>query len=360
MSNKKYYDGNRLLSMLDLNGRQPEIFICTSNRTAGKTTWFNSKIMNDFFSGKIRKFAILSRNDMELSSDIATAFFKDIKGLYFNDYSMVGKARRRGQFYELYVGKDIDYESDDSYLGDSCGYQLSLNSHEKYKKISHYFSDVDCIIMDEFMSGDNKYLKNEINAFRSIHETIARGQGKQTRYVPVYLIGNPVSILNPYYTALGVSKTLTKRTRFLRGNGWVLEQGFNESASKAMSESVFESAFEEDEYTKYAMKGEYLNDSDTFISKMTGYGRYLCTVKSKGKYYAIREFARDGVMYVDTNADMSFPLRLAVDINDHDTNYILLQRNMAMIDQLRFLFEHGAFRFKNQSCKNAVIDILSY
>lgn len=357
---KKYYDGGRLLSMQDLRGRKPEIFICTSNRTAGKTTWFNSKIMRDFFDGKIRKFAILSRNDNELSADIATAFFKDIKGLYFNEYSMIGKPRRRGQFYELYVGKDIDFDSDEAYEGVSCGYQLSLNSHEKYKKVSHYFSDVDCIIMDEFMSGDNRYLSNEINAFRSIHETIARGQGKQTRYVPVYLVGNPVSILNPYYTALGVSKVLTKRTRFLRGNGWVLEQGYNESASKAMSESAFESAFEDDEYTEYAMKGEYLNDSDTFVSTMSGYGRYICTIKSKGKFYAVREFPQDGFMYVDMNADMTYPLKLAVDIHDHDTNYILLQRNMALIDNMRFLFEHGAFRFKNQSCKNAVIDILSY
>lgn len=32
----KYYDGTKLLSMTDLNGKKPEIFICTSNRTAGK------------------------------------------------------------------------------------------------------------------------------------------------------------------------------------------------------------------------------------------------------------------------------------------------------------------------------------
>ena len=37
----KYYDGTKLLSMTDLNGKKPEIFICTSNRTAGKTTYFS-------------------------------------------------------------------------------------------------------------------------------------------------------------------------------------------------------------------------------------------------------------------------------------------------------------------------------
>ena len=34
-----FYDGTKLLSMTDLNGDKPEIYICTSNRSAGKTTW---------------------------------------------------------------------------------------------------------------------------------------------------------------------------------------------------------------------------------------------------------------------------------------------------------------------------------
>ena len=44
----KYYDGTKLLSMTDLNGKKPEIFICTSNRTAGKTTYFSRYFMNRF------------------------------------------------------------------------------------------------------------------------------------------------------------------------------------------------------------------------------------------------------------------------------------------------------------------------
>ena len=36
-----YYDGAKLLSMKDINGQQPEIYICTTNRTGGKTTYFN-------------------------------------------------------------------------------------------------------------------------------------------------------------------------------------------------------------------------------------------------------------------------------------------------------------------------------
>ena len=54
---------------------------------------------------------------------------------------------------------------------------------------------------------------------------MARGQGEQNRYLPVYMLSNPVSIINTYYVELGISSRLTDETRFLRGDGFVLEQG---------------------------------------------------------------------------------------------------------------------------------------
>ena len=44
----KYYDGTKLLSMLDINGNKPEIYMCTTNRTGGKTTYFGRLCINRF------------------------------------------------------------------------------------------------------------------------------------------------------------------------------------------------------------------------------------------------------------------------------------------------------------------------
>ena len=35
----EYYNGSKLLSLKDINKQTPEIFISTSNRSAGKTTF---------------------------------------------------------------------------------------------------------------------------------------------------------------------------------------------------------------------------------------------------------------------------------------------------------------------------------
>ena len=55
---KQYYDGTKLLSLKDLDGNTPEIFMVTSNRTAGKTTYFNKLVFNKFLKKGSKKFLL--------------------------------------------------------------------------------------------------------------------------------------------------------------------------------------------------------------------------------------------------------------------------------------------------------------
>ena len=58
MSENKYYDGTKLLSMKDINGLKPELFLCTTNRSGGKTTYFGRLEVNRFLKyGK--KFCLI-------------------------------------------------------------------------------------------------------------------------------------------------------------------------------------------------------------------------------------------------------------------------------------------------------------
>ena len=40
-NNDGFYDGTKLLSMKDINGNKPEVYIVTTNRSGGKTTYYN-------------------------------------------------------------------------------------------------------------------------------------------------------------------------------------------------------------------------------------------------------------------------------------------------------------------------------
>ena len=62
-----FYDGTKLLSMKDIDGEVPEIFMCTSNRSAGKTTYFNRLLVNGF-KKKSEKFCLIYRFNYELDN----------------------------------------------------------------------------------------------------------------------------------------------------------------------------------------------------------------------------------------------------------------------------------------------------
>lgn len=342
----EFYDGTKLLSMKDLNGNTPEIFMCTSNRSAGKTTYFNRLCVNRFLKNG-EKFGVLYRYNYELA-DCAEQFFKDIGGLFFPEYHMEAKQKASGMYAELFLNEE------------PCGYALALNNADTIKRKSHYFSDIQNLVFDEFQSETNHYCDREVQKFISVHNSIARGQGKQSRYVPVFMCANPVTILNPYFVELGIADRLKEDTKFLRGNGFVLEQGYNSNASEAQKGSLFNQAFASNTYVAYSSEANYLNDSKAFIERPSGISNYLATLRYNGNEYAIREYEDLGIVYCDDRPDSTYPYKITITTSDHDVNYVMLKRNSFFLNNMRFYFEKGCFRFKNMLCKEAILKSLSY
>jgi hypothetical protein len=133
---------------LDVNGNKPELYLCTTNRTGGKTTYFG-RLMVRRFKDKGEKFILVYRYNYELD-DCADKFFKDIAGLFFKGDVMESKRRASGIFHELFIN------------GESCGYAVALNSSDQLKKYSHLFSEVQRMLFDEFQSETNHYCADEI------------------------------------------------------------------------------------------------------------------------------------------------------------------------------------------------------
>lgn len=346
MSENKYYDGTKLLSMLDLNGKKPEIYLCCGNRTGGKTTYFNRLAVNRFKKNG-SKFGLIYRYNYELD-DVAEKFFKDIKGLFFQNDDMTSERRAKGIYHELFLNEE------------SCGYAITLNSSDQIKKMSHLFSDVDMLIFDEFQSESNHYCNDEVKKLISIHTSLARGQGKQVRYLPTYMCSNAVSIINPYFTELGISSRLRTDTKFLRGDGFVLEQCYIDTASKAQQTSGFNRAFSNNEYVNYSSQNVYLNDNTAFIERPEGKNNYLATLKYKGRLLSIKEYPELGIIYCDNKADSTYKYKITVTTDDHAVNYVMLKSNDLFLSNMRYYFERGCFRFKDLQCKEAILTALSY
>lgn len=282
-------------------------------------------------------------------SDLGECFFKDLERLFFQGYEFTSKNRNKGVYQELFLN------------GEPCGYAVATSSADAIKPISHLFSDVDTMFMDEFQSETSHYAPDEVKNLISIHTSVARGNHKQVRYVPVYMCANAVTVLNPYFTALEISGRLRPETKFLRGTGWVLEQGYVETAAEAQQQSAFNRAFANTQrYVAYASQNVYLNDSTAFIERPSGRQIYLMTLRYKNQHFGLREFPEAGIIYCDTKPDMSWTERLAITTNDHNINYVMLKNNDFMINQMRYYFDHGAFRFSDLAAKECIFAMLSY
>ena len=346
MEEKQFYDGTKLLSMKDINGLTPEIFISTSNRSAGKTTYFGRMVVNRF-KKQGKKFCLLYRFNYELTG-CAEQFFKDIGGLFFQGDVMTEVKRANGVFVELFLNKK------------PCGYCISLNFADQIKKKSHLLSDVDSILFDEFQSENNHYCDDEVKKLMSIHTSLARGGGEQVRYLPVYMISNAVSIINPYYLSLGIADRLKTDTNYLRGDGFVLEQGFYQNVAEAQKSSGFNRAFKNESYLKYAVQNVYLNDNLNLIEKMQGISDYIVTIKKNDKFYGVRRFTDTGLFYIDNRADETYPDKIVPNAVEQEQGYMLLGRSNVLMSSLRLAFERGYIRFRNQECKAVFFDLMKY
>lgn len=342
----QYYDGTKLLSLSDINGERPEIYICVGNRTAGKSVYFKRLLVNNFkTSGK--KFIYLYRFSYQLSG-AAEQFFNDIKPLFFEFDEMTQEPISKGLFYRLRLN------------GEECGFAVALSNVDALKNCRSYFIDVENVLLDEFQSETNHYCSKETEKFQSLHYTIASGMGKQYRYIRTFLVGNFVSLLNIYFVALGIHKRLRNDTKFLRGDGFVLEQTFNESASQSILKSGFAQAFTNKSYSNYASHNIYLNDNTAFVEKMKGSFRYKATIKFENNYYGVREYSENGLVYISDSIDSTYPYILTFSADDHNTNCIMIDRYSVLIAQLRKAFDLGCMRFENLQCKNMMLDVLSY
>lgn len=341
-----FYNGTKLLNMKDLNGDIPEIFIVDSNRSAGKTTYFNKKLVDDFLNDG-KKFMLLYRYKYEMDN-CAEKFFSDINRIFYPDLEMEDKPKAQGIYHELYLDEI------------PCGYAVSLNCADSIKRNSHLFSDTEQMLFDEFQPETGRYCSNELFKFMSIHASVARGAGEQVRYLPIYMLANCISIINPYYSMLGISTRLKKDTKFLRGNGFVMEHHFNESASVLNESSQFNKAFSSSGYMGMLTSKSYVLDDKSFIGSVDENLVYMCTIKIKDHYISVNRTYASDMLYVTDVYDESFPVKFSVDVEGHTENFRLVMSSSPLIKQFRKYFDAGMVRFKNMNCKSDFITAICY
>lgn len=345
----KYYKGWNLLESLDADGNVPGIFLSNSNRSAGKTTFYLSWLLDRYKENGL-KFLILCRNKNELDSVDVT--FDDVLHYYFDGDFVSSK---------WYVPKLIQ----GLYFNDKlCGYAVSLKDAGKLKKYSGVFADVDTCFMDELQPDNGRYIKDETDLMSSLIMTVSRGGGEQSRYVRWIWLSNNISIMNPYFLNMGIYRMIPETINYdegdfyLRGTGWVAEFSYNKSAVIAMSANPALNALKT-RNSRIGTSADFMINSNSFVlEKLKGKSDYLWTLKYNNKYFGVRRSQNEKIVYVTKKYDPSFKTIIALTNGDHNEITIALRKNTFYMETLRQAYDLGLLRFSDLEVKNDIIELL--
>lgn len=345
----KYYSGENLLKQKDIDGNRPGIFLSNSNRSAGKSTFFTTYLIDRFVSDR-EKFIILMRDKSEIEN--VDVCFEETFKHYYSDKIMSIK------YYvnKLVMGIWLDTEL--------AGFSISLKDATKLKKYSAIFDGVINGLFDELQPENGRYLKEEIDLFTSIIKTVSRGGGEQSRYMRWILISNNITVMNPYFLNMGIYKyvpeklDLSEGDFYVKGNGYVCEFSFNRSAADAMEENPALKCFNTAN-NRLGVSADFMINSNAFImSKLGGKNVYLYTLKYKEKMYAVRQSEKKGIVFVSKNYDPGFRTVIALTAQDHNELTLQLQYNTFHMAVLRDSYMVGRLRFSDLEVKNDIIELL--
>ena len=244
----EWYSPNKLLSYNRV------LHLCTGERGIGKSYAFK-KFPIDQFKKNGTQFFYIRRYKGELKR--IKNYFEDIKEKYPNDKLVV-------KGWTFYCNDEI------------MGYAMPLSQYQELK--SNAFPKCDIIIFDEFLRekvGSVGYLKDEVNIFMSLCDTIFRKR-KGTR---AFLLSNSISVVNPYY--LEFSITVERGKQYTLPNDPVYRDfvvsEFTDGMYKQDYEemSPFQKMASHMEYGKMSQDNEFMNDDETFLCVRTKESKFV-------------------------------------------------------------------------------------
>lgn len=354
---KKFNNPKFLLQTKDINGEQPEIFIDCQNRGSGKTYGYCYGLLEQALGRDmgwglpLGKFMLLCRWKTEVGS-ICNGMFADVVSHEYEN-GHLGCTLMNGGLYANITFSQGEEEPV------HVGYVCPINKADDLKKISSLFHDTAVMIMDEFQCASaTSYCTDEVDKFIRLHISVARGGGKSSRFVPVILLSNSISILNPYFTALGIHNKVQSNTKKLKGDGYVLQRIINPNAAAEQRESKFNRAFGNTKELDSSIDNAWLADDTSCIEKPDetwGRSIYYWTLVSDNKKFGVRYFPAMDYYTINHSIDGSCQTQFNISINGN-LNVPLLKNNPQM-KYMRDAFTGGRMRFPDQECKAIALSL---
>ena len=323
---KKYvghYDNTKLINSLDADGERPAFYIvCSRERGPGKSFSF-SKLLFEHFLDNGEKFILLTRRKKDLGS-VAEGMFEGYFQIEHPEYNLREVLQMGHTFSNIYADTTVGEEKSSAH----CVWVIPIASCDDIKKISSLFMEATAFYFDEFQPMDDRYLRDEVDLVRTIYKSVARGDGKAVRYMPIYMASNTITLQNPYFKALGLSNKIQSNTKFYRGEGVVFENCEVEGLKEMHSASPIDKALKK--HLDIKRDNTWLNDDNSLVAKPKGWGRprYIATIIYGSESFGVLEYP--DVLYISRTVDTSCEYVYNLTFDNGNLNIALIDSSSLM------------------------------
>lgn len=306
-----------------------------ASRGTGKT-YGTTKFVVKRFIEKGEEFIYLRRYKSELQKSIPKFF----NALTTNDEFPEHTFSHKGSYLLI----------DDK----TAGYGVTLSTAQQLKSTN--FPKVKYIIFDEFIleEGQGHYLKNEVDVFLGLIETISR-----LRDVKVLLLGNSANLVNPYFLFFDLHLPYQNEIITFKDGLIALQYAKSLEYINVKKQSRFGKLVANTSYEEYAIENKFVDDSHEFIEKKDKESKFSFSFIYNdtrigvwinwltGKMYISPDFLENGIVFACTS-------------KDHKPNTMLLSVAKEYNCWKNFIknYKLGNVYFENSKIKNIAHEVL--
>ena len=338
----------------DNEGYYPEIYVGMSNRTGGKT-YFMAYLLLKLYETFGTKFVLEARTGTELGRTAEGIFAAVLHE--FNNWSIEERIVVNNVYSEIYLTYEHEVEDNKedgaSMKTEKCtekiGYVVVINASDKIKKFSSAFYDAEIMLFDEFQAV--QYVPDEVNKWVNIHISIARGNGKATRYLPIIMLSNSLSIVNPYFELWKLSSKIQTDTKLYREAGLSVLRFVNDEVADKQRESRFNIACKDSKILNSGIENTWLYDAKACVckpEKSWGNCYYIATFLKNENKFGVRLY-ENGFIYVNRSVDET--CTNIYTMSDDAEENVEFAKYSTVLQTLKAAFVKGKARFSDLSCK---------
>lgn len=346
-------------SLVPLLSHNAFISMSVGGRGIGKSFACKELFVRKFVKAK-EQFVYIRRRDKELQR---------VKDDLFADVMKEGKAQNRhikniGDKYYISREKLNECELADMTY-DVCGYCVALTSSDDFKSAS--YPNVQWILFDEFLfeeKAGKKYLKNEVNTFLGLLETVIRNR----KGVRVILMANALSLVNPYtvYWELDRKYEAGESAYYKADGGKVcleIAAATPEFLEMKMN-SDLAMVTKKDKFFDSNYKNKFMLDSICFLQPLPNQKklRYITTVKFDGQMYGIWAYIKKRELYISEKYQKTYPVVYALQVEEHDdtTTFIGFNYRNGFLKVLLDNYKQGNVYCDTRRSKHLMEEIVSH